>query len=494
MFLDITTPTLIWAGALLLMVVFAALLRAFLKIQAINSKMVASEQSRAQNMLADSMTGLLNRLGLTTAISSRQKTADQEESSFSVICLKIDDWTIQTYAASFGPDAEILRELADRLAQACPKGHQIGTLGAGEFFILCSGNTSVALDLCRKLMSSLLPPFKGPHGDQVLTASICIACYPEHGQLSQLLLNSSVAANRAAKEELRVALVYSSNLSRDLREQTLLLTDLRMAIELQQFEIYLQPKVDAGSLKITAVEALVRWRHPIRGVMSPSIFIPIAERNGLIGEIGDWVITEACAMAGTLHKMGLRMRVAVNISGHQLRQIDLAERLDHELKKNHVSPDRFTCEITETVAMEDSQAAKTTFEALRTMGLHVSIDDFGTGHSSLSKLRTLPASELKVDRAFVSDLVVSEDARTVTQSIISMAKALNLRVVAEGVETLQQCEILKKMGCDELQGYLFSMPIPAADMLKLVMSPPTARGTPDFSNTLYDVTVPMELS
>ena len=272
------------------------------------------------------------------------------------------------------------------------------------------------------------------------------------------------------------------------------MTDLRMAIELQQFEIYLQPKVDAGSLKITAVEALVRWRHPIRGLMSPSIFIPIAERNGLIGEIGDWVITEACAMAGTLHKMGLRMRVAVNISGHQLRQIDLAERLDHELKKNHVSPDRFTCEITETVAMEDSQAAKTTFEALRTMGLHVSIDDFGTGHSSLSKLRTLPASELKVDRAFVSDLVVSEDARTVTQSIISMAKALNLRVVAEGVETLQQCEILKKMGCDELQGYLFSMPIPAADMLKLVMSPPTARGTPDFSNTLYDVTVPMELS
>jgi len=494
MLIDFTNSTLIWAGALFLMVVFALLLQAFLKIKAINTKMVASEQSRAQNMLTDSTTGLLNRLGLTTAISNRQKLADQEESSFSVICLKIDDWAIQTYAASFGLDAEFLRELADRLTPACPKGHRIGTLGAGEFIIICSGNTTVAMDLSRKLMSSLVPPFKGPHGDQVLSASIGIACYPEHGQMSQLLLNASVAANRAAKEELKQALVYSSDLSRDLREQTLLLTDLRLAIELQQFEIYLQPKVDAGSLKITAVEALVRWRHPIRGLVSPSIFIPIAERNGLIGEIGDWVITEACAMAGILHKIGLRMRVAINISGHQLRQIDLAERLDHELKKNHVAPDRFTCEITETVAMEDSQAAKTTFEALRTMGLHVSIDDFGTGHSSLSKLRMLPASELKVDRAFVSDLVVSEGARTVTQSIISMAKTLNLRLVAEGVETLQQCEILKKMGCDELQGYLFSMPIPAADMLKLVMSPPTARGTPDFSNTLYDATVPMELN
>jgi diguanylate cyclase (GGDEF)-like protein len=489
------SPALLWTGILLLLLVCALLVRSFSKIYTINKRMSASDERRSRAMLTDTSTGLLNRLGLETSIANRQKNADQEESSFCAICIKVDDWGLHAYAASLGPDTNDLRKFSEILTQSCPKDYEIGFMNGSEFFIISSGNSSVATDFSRKLLSNLAASARGahPHNAMGLTFSLGIANYPEHGDHAQLLLHSSIAAHRAANEELRVPFVYTPQLSRDLREQTLLLADLRQAAAQNQFEIFFQPKVDTHTLKITAVEALVRWRHPIRGLISPSIFIPIAERTGLIGEIGDWVITEACAAAGVLHKMGLRMRVAINISGYQLRRKDLADRLEHELKKNHVSPERFTCEITETVAMEDSDATRITFEALRALGLHVSIDDFGTGHSSLAQLRKLPASELKVDRSFVSDLVHSEGARTITGSIISMAKALNLRVVAEGVETRQQCEILKEMGCDELQGYLFSMPIPAADMFKLAMSAPGHKKTPDFSATLYDSTIAMPL-
>jgi len=282
-------------------------------------------------------------------------------------------------------------------------------------------------------------------------------------------------------------------MSADLREQTLLVADLRQAIEQGQLELYFQPKVDARTLHITAAEALLRWHHPTRGHVSPAVFIPLAERNGLIGTIGNWVIEEACRVAGHWRELGLRMRVAVNISGYQMRQDDLVERIQEALHRYHLQPGRFTCEITESVAMEDTKGTQQTFEKMRSIGLHVSIDDFGTGYSSLATLRRLPASELKVDRAFVSDLAESEDARSIANSIIGLAKALNLKVVAEGVETQQQCDLLMKMGCDELQGYLFSRPIPAAEMERLALVAPSERRGPGFSDSLFNATVVADL-
>jgi len=244
--------------------------------------------------------------------------------------------------------------------------------------------------------------------------------------------------------------------------------DLRHALLHQEFTLHYQPVVDETSA-ITGVEALLRWHHSERGLISPMIFIPLAEQYGLVGAIGGWVIEEACRKAARWRSQGLRMRVAVNISGYQMREDDLVERIEAALQRHDIQPDRFTCEITESVAMEDTKVTQATFEKMRNAGFHVSIDDFGTGYSSLAALRKLPAAELKIDRAFVSDLEESEDARSIAQSIVNLAMALNLHVVAEGVETTGQRDILVGMGCHELQGFLFSMPMPAYELERLAL-------------------------
>jgi EAL domain-containing protein (putative c-di-GMP-specific phosphodiesterase class I) len=189
----------------------------------------------------------------------------------------------------------------------------------------------------------------------------------------------------------------------------------------------------------------------------------------LISAIGNWVLEEACRTAARWRERGLRMRVAVNFSGYQVREDDLVDRIEAALRRHHIQPGRFTCEITESVAMEDTKVTQRTFDKMRQAGFHVSIDDFGTGYSSLGTLRKLPAAELKIDRTFVSDLEESEDARSIVKSIVDMARALGLRVVAEGVETVGQRELLVAMGCDELQGFLFSLPIPAQELERLAL-------------------------
>jgi EAL domain-containing protein (putative c-di-GMP-specific phosphodiesterase class I) len=253
--------------------------------------------------------------------------------------------------------------------------------------------------------------------------------------------------------------LYEPQMGVEVREQVQLLGDLRKAMQLGQFQLYFQPKIDAHSLQVTAAEALLRWHHPQRDFISPVVFIPLAEKHGLIGEIGRWVIDEACRHAARWRESGLRMRVAVNISGVQMRRDDLAERIQAALLRHGIPASRLTCEITESVAMEDTRLTRQAFEQLRRTGVHVSIDDFGTGHSSLASLRRLPAAELKIDRAFVCDLETSADARAIAAAIVQMAHRLELRVVAEGVETDAQRDLLVRMGCDELQGYLFAMPM-----------------------------------
>jgi EAL domain-containing protein (putative c-di-GMP-specific phosphodiesterase class I) len=199
-------------------------------------------------------------------------------------------------------------------------------------------------------------------------------------------------------------------------------------------------------------------------MVSPAVFIPLAERYGLIGSIGHWVIDEACRQAAQWRDRGLRMRVAINISGHQLRQDNLVLQLEAALNRHGIPPGRLTCEITESVAMEDTRVTRAAFERLGRAGLHISIDDFGTGHSSLAVLCRLPAAELKIDRAFVTDLATSDKARTIVQTIVQLAGTLKLRVVAEGVETEAQRDQLVALGCDELQGHLFAKPMTAASL------------------------------
>ena len=248
------------------------------------------------------------------------------------------------------------------------------------------------------------------------------------------------------------------------RADARLLQDLRGAVERRELFLHYQPKVEATSLQITAAEVLMRWLHPKLGLLGPDKFIPLAERHGLIRQIGRWAIEQACKQAAEWRESGLRMRIAVNISADQFHQVDFIDHLKETLAKAGIAPARFTCEITESVAMQDTEHAREAFEKLRTLGIHVSIDDFGTGHSSLATLKRLPAAELKIDKAFVNDLVTSEHAQFIARTIVAMAHELNLLVVAEGVETSEQRDLLVEMGCDELQGYLFAKPMPGKEL------------------------------
>ena len=278
----------------------------------------------------------------------------------------------------------------------------------------------------------------------------------------------------------------------DAREQVELLRDLRQAAARNQFELYYQPKIHAPSGEITGAEALLRWHHPQRGMVSPAVFIPIAERHGLIGTLGQWVIDEACRQARAWRDQGLRMRVAINLSVHQLRQPDLAERIAAALKSQQVNPQLLTCEITESVAMEDGEGTMKIFEKLAAVGVNISIDDFGTGYSSLAYLRKLPAGELKIDRSFVLDLETSGDARAVVDAVVKLAQALGLKVVAEGVETEAQNQILRSLGCDELQGYLFAKPMSAKALALWAMNDVGPR-TMEFRDSLFAETLPTAL-
>ena len=232
-----------------------------------------------------------------------------------------------------------------------------------------------------------------------------------------------------------------------------------LALERGELQLHYQPKIDARLGRLQGVEALLRWQHPTRGMVGPNVFIPIAERFGLINGLGNWVIEESCRQMRVWADEGLSMNVAINLSVHQLRTEELVPRIESALARYQVMPSQLLCEITESVAMEDIESTQRAFEALSRIGVYLSIDDFGTGYSSLSYLRQLPARQLKIDRSFVADIEVRPDARAIVGAVIQLAHQLGLRVVAEGVETEGQRDILLLLQCDELQGYLLARPM-----------------------------------
>jgi EAL domain-containing protein (putative c-di-GMP-specific phosphodiesterase class I) len=236
--------------------------------------------------------------------------------------------------------------------------------------------------------------------------------------------------------------------------------DLRHAVARHELQLHFQPKLRADDGELAGVEALLRWHHPKRGMVSPAEFVPVAERFGLIGELGLWVLDDACRHLRRWHDAGVDIPVAINLSVHQLRQPDLEQRVREALSRHRVPARMLIMEITESVAMDDIEASLRVFDMLDQIGVRLAIDDFGTGYSSLSYLRRLPARQLKIDRSFVRDLDCSLDAQAIVEAVVRLAHALGLKVVAEGVKTQDQADILARLQCDELQGFLFARPMP----------------------------------
>lgn len=456
-----------WAMALGLLLVVCLALAGLLWRQARKRSQLQTRLHAATVQLdrlrgRDPLTGLATRAELELALDQAALSCDRHDAQLALLQIGLDNFRPLNEAYGHAVGDALLVQAAQRLAAVVAAPLAVARLGGDEFALLLAGDGPGAGRIAQQVLLALQRPYQVGGLDLQLGASVGIAVYPEHGARPRLPAHAALAMRTVKLGGGGTHAFFDPALGVDLREQAELLQDLRRALERGQLELYYQPKIDARSLQITAAEALLRWKHPGRGMVSPLVFIPLAERHGLIAKIGAWVIEEACRQAAHWRERGLRMRVAINVSGHQLRQDDLVQQIEQALARHGVPPGRLTCEITESVAMEDTAQTRAAFERLRRAGLHISIDDFGTGHSSLAVLRRLPAAELKIDRAFVTDLASSEQAHSIARTIVQLARTLQLRVVAEGVETEAQRDLLVALGCDELQGHLFAKPMSAA--------------------------------
>ncbi len=449
--------------------------------------------------LSDPLTRMPNRLMFEERMAAalEQIGNDPEPSALAVMFIDLDGF--KPVNDSFGHVAgdTVLREIGRRLQGIARPEDIVARVGGDEFLLMTvrPGHEAVAAAIAQRVLEALNEPLVLPNDVIVnLSASIGIVMYPEHGHHAKMIANADAAMYAAKRAGGSTYAFFEPRMELDAREQLALQNDLRHAIERHELQLYYQPKIHAKSGQITGVEALLRWQHPVRGFVSPGLFIPIAERFGLIGSIGNWVIDEACRQMSEWRKQGLRMRVAVNLSVHQLRQEDLVQRVKIAVDHFRVDPALLTFEITESVAMEDTQETLRAFSLLASAGVSLSIDDFGTGYSSLSYLRKLPARQLKIDQSFVQDLGTSQDALAVVDAVIKLAHALGLHVVAEGVETARQRDILLSLQCDELQGYLFARPMASRLLTLWAMgesrtvnhtAPDAMSGRDDFRDSLY---------
>jgi diguanylate cyclase (GGDEF)-like protein len=425
--------------------------------------------------LHDPLTGLLSRIGLESALRKAAQQAEGQAQQVALLAIGLDGFKSVNDSYGHALGDSVLREVARRLvdeagallATSRLAGQMLARLGGDEFVLVLQGHLDRQAigRAAGRLLEVLDGPLQCDGYELQLSASIGVACFPEDGGASKLIARANAAMQAAKAAGGSTYMTFEPRMQDDARDRHELLRDLRQAIEGKQLELFYQPKIDARSGQVTAAEALLRWHHPVRGTLSPEVFIPLAERHGLIGALGNWVIEDACRQARVWRERGLKMRVAINLSVFQMRQNDLVERIQAALKRHGVNPSRLTCEITESVAMEDTQVTQRTFERLGQAGIHLSIDDFGTGYSSLSYLRRLPATELKIDRSFVMDLDSNADARAIVDAVLKLAHAIGLKVVAEGVENIRQRDILLQLGCDEFQGYLFARPMSARSLL-----------------------------
>jgi len=451
----------------------------------------SAEAELQRRTFRDDLTRLPNRLMFEGNLAHDVHQAAAAQQRMALLFVDLDGFKPVNESLGHHSGNLMLREIAARLKRFARPEDRIAHLGGDEFVMLMRGNPTAqdAAIFAERLQASIGEPCTMNGREAAVSSSIGIAMFPEHGTMSDLLARAEAAMRVAKSGGGATHCFFAPHMASGARDQLALLRDLRRALAEGQFELLYQPKVHAPSGEITGAEALMRWNHPQRGLVSPDVFIPIAERFGLIGAIGNWLIEEACRQAAAWRGEGLRMRVAINLSAHQLRHADLADRVEAALRRHAINPQLLTCEITESVAMEDASNALRMVDKLGALGVNISIDDFGTGYSSLAYLRKLNAGELKIDRSFVLDIETSADARAVVDAIVKLGQALGLKVVAEGVETEAQHQLLRSFGCHELQGYLFARPMTARALSAWAMDDVGPEAI-EFRDSLYRPTLP----
>jgi diguanylate cyclase (GGDEF)-like protein len=424
----------------------------------------------------DSLTGLPNRLLLEDRITQAIAHAERKAHEFAVAVLDLDRFKLINDSLGHRAGDELLCEVAQRLKGAIRSVDSIARLGGDEFVIVFDGPMTRAetLEMGKRLLKVMEPSMRLLGIDVHVSPSIGIAFYPRDGATSDTVLAHADAAMYHAKERGRNNVqCYTESMGSITQERVKLGSELHEALRGGQFELHYQPKVDTATGWINSAEALIRWRHPQRGLLLPAEFIAVADECGLLDAIGEWVLCEACRQGRIWQQRGPRaVRVAVNLAPSQFRLADLVGQIRRALDTSGLEPGLLEIELTETAVMSDAEESVHILEAISRMGVLVSVDDFGTGYSSMSYLRRFPIDKLKIDRCFIEQMATRPEDASIVGAIISLAHSLRLKVIAEGVETFEQLKLLAKLGCDQYQGFYFSPALLPAKFEELVREDP----------------------
>lgn len=422
----------------------------------------------------DTLTGLPNRNLLNELLVHSITLAERNNKCMAVLFLDIDGFKMINDSKGHGMGDQILQEVAERLLKTLRKSDVIARHGGDEFIVIieeldnCSGVELIA----NKIINCFQEPFHLENQDYFLTTSVGVAVYPADGQTPDMLIKNADIAMYKAKENGKNQYLFCTPVMKDVANETMeLSTNLYRAIEKNEFELYYQPQLSCHNNQIMGVEALIRWRHPVMGLISPAKFIPIAEKTGLILPIGEWVLRTACQQNKKWQEQGLpKIRMGVNLSLRQFHNNDLLNLVESVLKETKLAPQYLELEITETIAMKEKSYIINTLNAFRQIGVSIAIDDFGIEYSSLSYLKHLPVDRLKVAMQFIRGIGIDHKDEALAKGIIVLAKSIGMNVIAEGVETKEQLEFLKNHNCDEIQGYYFFKPLIEAEMTKLLIT------------------------
>lgn len=431
-----------------------------------------AQQTLYEMVNHDALTGLPNRRLLNELTDHALRRAERERTGLAVLFVDLDRFKVVNDTLGHQVGDKLLVEVSNRLNAVMRDSDTVARLGGDEFLVMMDSLRDVedASRVAKKIVSALQSEFEIDGKEIFIGASVGISVYPGDGRdVDSLIKAADIAMYQVKSEGKNNYRFYSADLSETAVERFTMESQLRRALERHQFEVYYQPQVSVTTGRIVGAEALVRWQHPELGVVPPAKFIPLAEETGLVVPIGEWVLRKAARQVVEWAAQGLKLQsVSVNISGMQVQRSNFPDVVYGILIETGCDPTLLELEITESIVMHNTESVISTFNRIKEPGVRLAIDDFGTGYSSLAYLKRLPLDKLKIDQSFVQELTINADDKAIASAVIALARSLGLAVIAEGVETQEQLDILAEMGCDDVQGYLFGRPVTAAEFAEIL--------------------------